>query len=901
MAKKKVLLIGWDAADWEHIDPLLDAGELPTLKRFIEGGVRGNLATLEPVLSPMLWNSVATGKLAEKHGIHGFIEPDPVNGGVRPYTSTSRKCKAIWNILTQEGYRSNIVGWWASHPAEPINGCIVTNHFNGIKFIPRKGWQVAPGTIHPKEKTQLLGRFRVMPQELTEAHILPFIPNAAKIDQDKDRRLGMFAKVLSDCASTHAVATALMEKEPWDFMAVYYDTIDHFSHGFMQYHPPQMKGVTDEDFEMYKDVVTGAYKFHDLMLYRLLELAGPDCITIVCSDHGFHSRHLRPMATPREPAGPAAWHRQYGIFVANGPGIKKDDLIFGASLIDVGPTVLSLFDLPVGRDMDGRPLVEIYENPPEIKEIPSWEDAPGEAGMHPPGTVLGQKDSKELMQQFVALGYIEDPGQNKEKAAENAAIEAKYNLARQLLWLKRNDDALPMAREIFEKRTWEGRFIRLYANALLACGYLKMAEELIEKAYPNLEKIPGRMLLVLAQAAIRLRQMDKALELFRAAERTESKAPGLHIQLGDYYLLLAKFDDAERAYKTALEIHEDSSLAWQGLSTVYRRRGDNEKTADAAMNAVGRIHRLPMAHFNLGVALARSGDAARAEVAFQTALKIRPKMLNAHRWLHALYRSELKDAEKAKEHALEVRKIQGQQRVPAASDDVRAFQRFDLPEIPSPAERIKVLNEERPIRKKGVIEPSGKEFVLVSGLPRSGTSLMMQMLEAGGMPIATDGERAADVDNPKGYYEWEAIKQVAKKPEILDEEGLDKKAIKAISMLLTNMPAEHKYKVVFMLRPVEEIAASQYKMIERLGTEGAKLTEEDLRRGLMQHRYAALGWLKSQDAFEVLPVDYPSLVANPGDVVPKLVEFLGAERLPNADAMAAVVDPSLHRQKKDGA
>ena len=107
--RPKVLLIGWDAADWEHITPLLEEGLLPNLEQFINDGVMGNLATLEPVLSPMLWNSVATGKLPAKHGIHGFIEPDPVNGGVRPYTSTSRKVKALWNILTQSGLKSNVI------------------------------------------------------------------------------------------------------------------------------------------------------------------------------------------------------------------------------------------------------------------------------------------------------------------------------------------------------------------------------------------------------------------------------------------------------------------------------------------------------------------------------------------------------------------------------------------------------------------------------------------------------------------------------------------------------------------------------------------------------------------------------------------------------------------------
>ena len=209
-SKPKVLLIGWDAADWEHINPLLEEGLMPTLDALINRGVMGNLATLQPILSPMLWNSVATGKFADKHGIHGFIEPDPVNGGARPYTSTSRKCKALWNILTQSGLRSNIIGWWASHPAEPINGTVVTNAFGGVKFDPERGWNIPPGTIHPAEKGPQLARFKVFPTELTEAHVLPFIPNAAKIDQQNDQRLQSFAKVLSDNASIHAVATTLI-------------------------------------------------------------------------------------------------------------------------------------------------------------------------------------------------------------------------------------------------------------------------------------------------------------------------------------------------------------------------------------------------------------------------------------------------------------------------------------------------------------------------------------------------------------------------------------------------------------------------------------------------------------------------------------------------------------------
>ena len=148
IGSKKLLLIGWDGADWEHIQPLLEQGLLPNIKAFMEAGTTGNLATLGPVLSPMLWNSVATGKHAYKHGIYGFTEPDHNNGGARPFSSYSRKTKAFWNICSQMGLKSNVINWWASHPAEPIDGCIVSNLFAGVKASP-KGPVVPPDVIHP--------------------------------------------------------------------------------------------------------------------------------------------------------------------------------------------------------------------------------------------------------------------------------------------------------------------------------------------------------------------------------------------------------------------------------------------------------------------------------------------------------------------------------------------------------------------------------------------------------------------------------------------------------------------------------------------------------------------------------------------------------------------------------
>jgi hypothetical protein len=189
MKTKKVLIIGWDGADWKVASPLMDDGRMPHLKRFVDGGVMGNISTLYPVLSPMLWTSIATGKRAHKHGIYGFIEPDPNTGAVRPITNLGRKCKAIWNILNQQGYKSNVVGWWPSHPAEPINGVMVSNHFQASNAAADKPWPMQKGTIYPASLMQQLAKFRVHPGEIEGELLLPFVPDAARIDQDKDSRL----------------------------------------------------------------------------------------------------------------------------------------------------------------------------------------------------------------------------------------------------------------------------------------------------------------------------------------------------------------------------------------------------------------------------------------------------------------------------------------------------------------------------------------------------------------------------------------------------------------------------------------------------------------------------------------------------------------------------------------
>jgi tetratricopeptide (TPR) repeat protein len=700
---KKVLLVGWDAADWKIATPLIDGGLMPTLDGMIGEGVMGNIATLQPILSPMLWNSIATGKRPHKHGIHGFMEPDPHSGGVRPVSSTSRKVKALWNILTQRGYKTHVLGWFAGHPAEPINGVSVSDLYPHASKPLNETWDLPPGAVHPENLRDTFGRLRMHPGELTEEAILPWIPLAGKVDQEKDRGLFTFSKILSENCSIHNAATWILKNEPWDFLAVYYNGIDHFCHAFMNYRPPCMEGIPEEKFEIYKDVVDGAYRFHDMMLETLLNLAGADATVILVSDHGFHSDHLRPRSIPNEPAGPAVQHRPFGIFCMKGPHIKKDERIYGATLLDVTPTVLTLFGLPVGEDMDGRVLVQAFEETPEIERIPSWENEAGACGMHSSDMRMDPAAAQAVLEQFVALGYIQPQTENQEKAVASAVRECNYNLARDYMDCRKYREALPLLENLCRESTKEMRFKLQLAQCYLSLGRAAESRVLLKEVLEfkperpskngdkkqesdteakaetkagaeaetateektgveipteqggeaQAEKVPAsRAWADWLVGTIELADgnAEEGLASLLRAEEAEPHLPNLHLRLGETYLRCRRLEDAGRAFQRALEIDGDSPEAHVGLSMVHLRQRRFEEAASEALIAVGLQHFSPLGHFNLGIALARLGQRERAMLAFETCLTILPGFAAPHRWLGVLYSQPGGDAVRAARH-----------------------------------------------------------------------------------------------------------------------------------------------------------------------------------------------------------------------------------------------------------
>jgi hypothetical protein len=195
-------------------------------------------------------------------------------------------------------------------------------------------------------------------------------------------------------------------------------------------------------------------------------------------------------------------------------------------------------------------------------------------------------------------------------------------------------------------------------------------------------------------------------------------------------------------------------------------------------------------------------------------------------------------------------------------------------------------------------DPSTKDedvITIVSGLPRSGTSMMMKMLEAGGIPPLTDEIREADADNPKGYYEFERVKQLDKG----DTDWLKQargKAVKVIGALLVHLPPDYEYKVIFMRRQIDEILRSQKQMLVRRGEPTEKVDDVEMSELFSKHVNHITSWIAKQPNMQVIYVSYNDVLQHPVDHANRINQFLGGAL--DVGEMVNVIDPDLYRQRR---
>lgn len=383
--------------------------------------------------------------------------------------------------------------------------------------------------------------------------------------------------------------------------------------------------------------------------------------------------------------------------------------------------------------------------------------------------------------------------------------------------------------------------------------------------------------------------LHAALKHCKEAELADDRQPAVYLLMGEVYLAMRAWDDAENAFSVALGIDPDMAEGHVGRARALMAARRNDEAAEELFDALSLDYHNPIAHYLLGTILHRLGKIPEAILALKVAVKQNPNFVEALKRLALVYKKRLRDEGRAGEFLSLAR--EAAKRLKALRSDglqkrgLRGQESIFTDWGEPPHEALDGKRERK-------IADQSRVITVVSGLPRSGTSMMMQMLDAGGLDVLSDGLRTPDQDNRRGYYEYEPTKRIMRDVSWLHEaEG---KAIKIVAPLLRYLPSGRSYRVIFMERELGEVLSSQEAMLQRIIKQGAKRTRSQPRDILARQLRQARAWLIKRD-IPVLYIDYLSCVTEPRKTAEDLSRFLGIEF--NAAAAASVVDASLYRKR----
>ncbi len=375
----KLLFVGVDGATWKVIGPLLDAGELPVLERFVKEGAHApDFDTLDGGASPLIWTTIATGRAPADHGIVSFTTDMP-NGARVPVTSTSRKARAIWEIAGRRGLTAGVIGYWASWPAERIDGYVITDHanpaFSEFMFEDGRLWAGADPSrlkqlrrdFYPLDLAPILARHWQSRDEYPYADMQRrggFTD--AQMEQLRRAPWNVFEDYYSLLKSMYRVdyplflvAKDLIQRRPTDLVMLYLHGPDPIQHMAWDLAEPEAYAVPNPNLERDRGLVEGVYRAADTMLGELLAEVGPETWVIVASDHGAEPS---PKATGNPRQGRPGEHPKSakGVLFIRGPEVKAGVRIRGATPYDLMPTFAWLLGLPLSEEFEGRILTEAF-------------------------------------------------------------------------------------------------------------------------------------------------------------------------------------------------------------------------------------------------------------------------------------------------------------------------------------------------------------------------------------------------------------------------------------------------------------------------------------------------------------------------------------------------------------
>lgn len=579
-SESKVLLVGWAGVDWQAVDSRLRAGEMPALQSMVSEGVRGRLAPVRPLVSPMLWTSAVTGKRADKHGICSFYDPLPNMTGLAPVSGLQRRSAAIWDYVSEARAESIVVGWPVVDPAEPIRGTIVKNDLGNQRSDHRSELSIAPEiSLRCEELKRACGS-----------------QSSLEVALDAVLRL-------------HANACELIRHEPWRFAAVCYPVLATLA-------ATNQPATTDpRAAEKQRE---SAWRLQDALLAELKHAAGSDTNIVLISPHG--PTNAEPSASES-----GAAERQLGLFCATGPHVRTAKTHYGATVLDVAPTVLRLLGLVEDEQTDGVPLLDCLKldgvnssSRPDTRR-PRRTAAP--FASKPRQSPQPTPDEIVPTDEAACLQVLENQRVNRALALSDS---------------DRFEQAIDCWRDLLNERPDNETYAVRLVECLMRNRQYRESAWVIDRLAPKLASHPIFQLL-LAEIAVAEERFDEAAALATAQIDALDASPHLLAKAASVLSECGDFAAAETCFSRSIGSEAGSLFAHAGLADLYWEQDTPERSLAEARKALAMAPALTKTRFTLAQSLHRIGQKAEAIVEFERCLEQRWRIEETHSYLASLY------------------------------------------------------------------------------------------------------------------------------------------------------------------------------------------------------------------------------------------------------------------------
>lgn len=606
-----VLFVGLDGADWELLDELMADGTMPNLAALAREGRPGVLQTIHPPLSPLVWTTMMTGASPLEHGILDFTRRNPETGALEPITSAERLLPAVWNMAADGGKSVAVFGLWATWPAEPVRGLLVSDRFSSFTSQdaePPAG-SVFPPDQEPWARETLEKTGEAVGYEAVH-EVLPWLredeyEKALAEPDPYAHPVSALRRILLETRAYHALATSWLAQQRPDLTVVYFQGTDTLGHVFAPYAPPRQESVSPEDFERFSGVPKSYFAEIDRMLgdyRRLAQESG--AVLMIASDHGFRWKEGRPARYSSAAAATAGkWHRDDGIYLLWGPGIEPARERGRGEVVQVCSTLLALLGLPPGRGVAGPPLPGVEPT----GAVPADYRARYKPYQPAGGLEMDEARNEEEIARLRALGYIgsqeeqgpapppgstrtagswNNEGLLRRERGERDAATAAYERALELdpgnasaLWnlsdllqsekkdLDRSDDLLVKALETGLPDGVDFTVGRTVAYA--RGGDTARGLHLLDRALAVKPREP-RLLLLRGRYRLQRHQCEKALGDFEGAARFDPRSALAYASVGLARLCIGDGDGAAQSFRRSLEIDPDQPEIRRALAQIAR-------------------------------------------------------------------------------------------------------------------------------------------------------------------------------------------------------------------------------------------------------------------------------------------------------------------------------------------